>query len=140
VAESAKTAGSLDHGRIVPVDRQIASGAGPVPVFADGGLTLSAGCATGQLTLTAQTQTAGSIAATGLDSTPPIDAGGADDEDFNPGDSFDIAAAFGDGDGDQVLGSVVYHSIFSIVSGELWLAETAGPVCTVYGNLIVGTP
>jgi hypothetical protein len=143
-AATAATAGAADRLNdvdVVPVSYFRPSGQPAVKIADAGGLVLTAGCAAGQLSLTATTTTAHTtLAVTGTRATAAAPAGGGNDLDFGPGESFDVDQAMGDGSGSQVLGRVAFLATPGgrPVTGELWLDERPDSSCVVAGTLVVG--
>jgi hypothetical protein len=141
LAASALNANTVDGVSFAPIHYDtLAPGDFPQTIFDRGGLRLTANCAGHQLSLVA-TATAGdnsTIAAIGTDSAVPATTGGGDDTDFGTGDTFDVAAAVGSGDGDEVLGRLIVTADYGwAMSVDLWLDETAAG-CRVSGAAMGG--
>lgn len=135
IANVALSANKVNGVNFAQIDYVAAASDPAQAILSQAGLTLTANCAGGQLSLTATTDALvglTSIAVTGTETTTPATVGGGDDTDFHRGDSFDVVAALGAGDGDEVLGHLIYKSDAGIVSADLWPDETAG-TCRVFG-------
>jgi hypothetical protein len=138
IADSAVDADRVDGVSVLPIKYDtLAPGDFPQTIFDRAGLRLTANCAGHQLSLTATAGATGgndnSIAVTAMESTAPATAGSGEDPDFDAGETFDLAAAMGAGDGDGVLGRLIYNGSYAwTISADLWLDETAAG-CRIYG-------
>jgi hypothetical protein len=141
-ARAAGTAERLEDADVVQISFRAAAGTPRQTLANAAGLVVTGECPGGDLALEATTSVDdASIGATGTDTRAPVDTGGADDVDFDRGDTFDLDQAIGDGSGDEVLGRLVYTGDGGrLVTGQLWLDESPGAGCVAAGTLVANTP